>query len=87
MTIEQKFVCMSLQLLSSKRLAIHKSPLLDLPNKPSKPKAENINKTTVKIKWTPPNNDGGSPVTGYVIEKCDVSQRQWVRVNKGKVSG
>ena len=66
--------------------AFHKPYLLDLPNEPSKPKAENIDKTTVKITWTPPYNTGGSPVTGYVIEKCDVSKGDWVRVNKKTVS-
>ncbi|XP_072046921.1 M-protein, striated muscle-like [Amphiura filiformis] len=61
-------------------------PPYDVPGPPGKPEPENINKTTIKITWTPPETDGGSPVTGYIIERCDVSRKRWVRVNREKVT-
>ena len=29
------------------------------------------------LKWKPPRDDGGSPITGYIIEIRDKSRRQW----------
>ena len=34
------------------------------------------------VSWTAPSTDGGSPITGYIIERCDTSTRRWFRVNK-----
>ncbi|XP_072023881.1 uncharacterized protein [Amphiura filiformis] len=58
----------------------------DKPSKPGKP-VGNItdNKTSIKITWSAPENNGGSPVTGYVIEQCRGSEN-WVKVNKQKVT-
>ncbi|XP_038047566.1 titin-like, partial [Patiria miniata] len=61
-------------------------PPYDVPGAPSKPKPENIDATTISITWNPPESDGGSPVTGYIIERCDVSRGRWVRANREKVT-
>lgn len=31
------------------------------------------------MKWTPPINDGGSPITGYVIEKREKDSPKWIK--------
>lgn len=43
----------------------------DEPGSPGKPEIEDYDKDFVKLKWDKPENDGGSPITGYVIEKKD----------------
>nr|XP_061814698.1 myomesin-3-like [Nerophis lumbriciformis] len=41
-----------------------------------------VNKDYVFLTWQPPSADGTSPVEGYNIERCDLSQGQWVRCNE-----
>ncbi|XP_072023889.1 uncharacterized protein [Amphiura filiformis] len=58
---------------------------LDLPGVPSTPNAVNIDKTSVKLTWSPPegNQESGKfRVTAYVVEKCDISKGNWSQVNK-----
>lgn len=39
------------------------------PDKPGQPIATDWDKDHIDLEWTPPKKDGGSPITGYVIEK------------------
>ena len=41
----------------------------DPPGKPGRPEVVDYDKDRAEIKWEPPKNDGGSPLTKYVIEK------------------
>lgn len=41
----------------------------DKPDKPGTPVATDWDKDRVDLEWTPPKKDGGSPITGYIIEK------------------
>ena len=34
----------------------------------------------MKISWTPPAFDGGTPIISYLIEYKDVSSANWIRV-------
>ena len=43
-------------------------------------KVKDITKTSCTLTWDEPDYDGGSPVTGYYIEKFTGSR--WVKVNK-----
>ncbi|ESO99757.1 hypothetical protein LOTGIDRAFT_58567, partial [Lottia gigantea] len=36
----------------------------------------------VSLSWKPPESDGGSPITGYFVERSDASGRSWIPVNK-----
>ena len=41
----------------------------DPASEPGKPEIVDYDKNYVALKWTPPKNDGGSPVKKYIIEK------------------
>ena len=38
------------------------------------------------VTWTPPVSDGGAPITGYIIQKCDTATGRWVRANRDRVT-
>lgn len=38
-------------------------------------------KTAVTLTWETPMSNGGSMITGYIIEKCDDSTDKWLRCN------
>ena len=57
---------------------IFNSYILDPPSKPGKPHASNWDKDFVDLEWTKPKNDGGAPITSYIIEKRDKDARGWV---------
>lgn len=46
---------------------------LDEPGKPGNLEVTDWDKNFVDLKWIPPKEDGGSPITGYVIEVKDKS--------------
>jgi len=52
----------------------------DPPNPPIHLRADDVTKSSATLKWEPPEFDGGSPITGYYIEKY--SGKRWVKVNK-----
>lgn len=49
----------------------------DEPGKPGKPFAKDWDKKSVDLVWKPPDTDGGSPITSYIIEKKDKLSTKW----------
>lgn len=39
--------------------------------------ATDIKQTSAKLAWSPPENDGGSAVTHYIIEKREIDRKTW----------
>lgn len=37
-----------------------------------------VHKEGCKLKWEKPKDDGGLPLTGYVVEKMDTATGRWV---------
>lgn len=58
----------------------------DVPMAPDAPQVDDITTTTCTVSWSPPSDDGGSPVTGYYIERKSNISPRWLRVNKAPVS-
>lgn len=44
-----------------------------------------IFKESAVLSWQPPVEDGGTPVTGYHIERCMANSARWMKVNKDPV--
>ena len=48
--------------------------------------AEEIRADHVKVKWNRPEDNGGSDITGYVLEKMDLDTGRWVPAGEVKYS-
>jgi len=51
------------------------------PGHPGKPVASDISEDSLTLGWTMPLFDGGSPISGYIIERRHKGGK-WIRVNK-----
>lgn len=53
--------------------------ILDRPSRPEGPlEVSDVHREGCKLKWKKPKDDGGAPITGYVIEKLDTAKGKWV---------
>lgn len=59
----------------------------DPPGPPSTPEITGYDRNHVSLKWNPPHNDGGSPITEYIIEKFDKSGGEWTPVKMRQIKG
>lgn len=64
--------------LTDDQTIIAKNPF-DEPGKPGIPEATDWDKDHVDLVWRPPISDGGSPITGYIVEKREKGTGQWVK--------
>ena len=58
----------------------------DKPGPPEAPTISDVTKTGCVVAWQPPKEDGGSPVTGYHVERCLATTDRWLKINKGAVA-
>ena len=51
----------------------------DIPGPPEPPfEISDIDSDACSLSWNKPLEDGGSNITNYVVEKCDLSRGDWV---------
>lgn len=55
---------------------IAKNPY-DVSSKPGVPSIDDYDERMVKLVWQPPKNNGGAPITGYIIEKKEKFSTVW----------
>ena len=54
------------------------------PGPPGAPDVSEVTKRSCVLQWTPPENDGGSPITNYVIEYREKGLFKWQPANLGE---
>lgn len=59
---------------------------LDVPYAPGKPEVSDVDVTKATLTWSPPEFNGGSEITGYIIEKTEVGRKRWTKANKTPVT-
>ena len=48
-----------------------------VPDAPGAPECSNVTGSTVNLSWQPPKNDGGAPVTSYVMQLRKDTDTDW----------
>ena len=60
--------------------------LSDVPSSPSAPTVSDTTASSMTLSWSPPKSDGGTPITGYTIERKDKFSSRWSKVTKEPVT-
>lgn len=58
----------------------------DVPLPPQKLEVIDVTKSTVVLGWEKPEHDGGSRLSGYVIEACKFGTDKWMKVATLKIT-
>ena len=48
--------------------------LAAVPGAPSSLRLTGVQRDAVTLSWEPPDVDGGAPITGYLVERCDATR-------------
>ncbi|XP_037070961.1 twitchin-like isoform X2 [Pollicipes pollicipes] len=64
---------------------VHLRAKRGVPAAPGTPQVTKVTRSYVDLKWEPPAFDGGSRVTGYVVEKREVGHPYWIRCSEYNV--
>ncbi len=51
--------------------------MIDKPGAPLGLKIDAIGNDWIELTWEPPIKDGGSPITGYVVERRTAANYKW----------
>ena len=52
--------------------------VLDVPLKPRCLVPDEVRAEHVKLSWQPPEDDGGTPITSYLVRYMDIDTGEWV---------
>ncbi len=57
----------------------------DKPGPPGAPEPSEVTSTDCELAWRPPDQDGGTPITGYYVERAQTRSQRWVRLTRDPV--
>ena len=55
---------------------------IDVPDIPVDLEVTNVTKNSAELLWNPPMDDGGSPITNYIVEMKDKFGVRWTTIGK-----
>ena len=58
-----------------------------VPESPREVTISEVSITSITLNWKPPEFDGGSPTTGYIIEHKETNSTTWMRSQLTSVTG
>jgi hypothetical protein len=60
--------------------------LIAEPGQPGTPECVSRDRDHIEVKWSPPRNDGGNPVKGYIVERREkaAKKKEWTKVSRGE---
>ena len=61
--------------------AIFKITVIDRPDRPGQPQISELTGEDCMVDWTPPEEDGGCFIKGYVVERKKTSSTRWIKLN------
>lgn len=56
--------------------------IFSAPPGPPIPKVTDWTKSSVDLEWAPPAKDGGSKITGYIVEYKEEGKEEWEKVGE-----
>lgn len=56
-----------------------------VPGQCNKPTVSEVTLESMTVEWEEPEYDGGSPVTGYWLEKKETTSKRWTKVNRDPI--
>jgi hypothetical protein len=59
-------------------------PFSDKPSPPRDLKVTEVQREAISVAWEKPEDDGGSPITQYILEKRDAKKTTWSSAGKAK---
>ncbi len=54
--------------------------VLDVPERPKNLRPEEVRAEHIKLSWQAPDDDGGTPISGYVLRMMDLEYGNWITV-------
>ena len=53
-----------------------------VPDKPGVPQLTEVKDGSISLTWTPPENDGGAPITNYILEYRSEGSASWKKATE-----
>lgn len=60
-------------------------PPAAVPGQCEKPTVTNVSLDNMTVNWEEPKYDGGSSITGYIVERKETTAKRWAKVTKDPI--